>query len=343
MNNILFNVDGMSIERIYKPKTLTYNRNLVKAQFIFSDEWYGLKTAIFDVDGKAYNVLIDDNNTCTIPEECYTSKNMNFQVGVICGDLETTNWASVPYNESCYTPGATVPNPTPDEYTQIIELINNAGVTDEQLKRLIDEYLTENPVEAPGSSFSMFLFYVDGQQTHWNSEDTSTCYRVENANVWNYVPVKLGDYIAVDNSHDISHYCTFSEDKKGVILDQNIVEKVSHITSVSNFFGKSKNWTNIALRAFSSTDDTTELEKLSDYLYLNDKTTIIFNDDLVASNAQRNKTITGRPLITAIEKTDNSNNVILKDNNIIHLQMLSDNTDDYISDRSYIVVTFYDK
>ncbi len=127
MKNILLNVEGMSIKLIDMAETLTLNRNGLKAEFRFSREWTGVKTALFLVDGSTYAVLIEDDNTCKIPEECYNSKRLQFAIGVICGDLITTNYTKIFYDESCYTPNTSIPEPTDDIYTQIIEKINNLG------------------------------------------------------------------------------------------------------------------------------------------------------------------------------------------------------------------------
>ncbi len=150
MQNILLNVDGMSITLIDKPEVLTLNRNILKAEFNFSDEWVGVKTALFLVDGVTYSVLIEDDNACDIPEECYGSKRLQFAIGVICGNLITTNSVKVYYDESCYTSNTSIPEPTEDIYTQIIEKINNLGsdVVDENGEVIdLDNYYNKDEVD----------------------------------------------------------------------------------------------------------------------------------------------------------------------------------------------------
>ncbi len=346
MNKVLFNIDEMSIKLLYKPNTLTYNRNEVKAEFYFTDEWQGVKTAIFDVDGKAYSVLIAEDNTCEIPGECYFGKSMSFKVGAICGDLKTTNWATVNHNESCYTPNATIPPPTEDVYNEIIKLLNEVEtptITDEQLSEAIENYFQDNPVEVKEQTSTTVIFKVNGNKTHWNSQDTSTCYKVDNVNQWNFTPCKLSSWVAKGNSNDISYYCSITSDGKGVQFADDITTKVKRISTAGNFFGQSQNWVGISLKLIASTLGTTDEEKKSDYTYLNDNIVAIFNDDLPAGNIKRHKSFVGIDFITEFEDKDNPSHQLIRDNMVLNCLMWSSSQDDYISDESYVMITFWDK
>lgn len=115
----------MEIKLIYTPDVLTYGKNQIFAEFEFLDEGIsGTKTAFFEVNGTTISQLLDDNNKCEIPEECFSSKVKQFKVGVIYGDLITTNKATITYVESCYTPNSTVTKPTEDIYIQIINKLD---------------------------------------------------------------------------------------------------------------------------------------------------------------------------------------------------------------------------
>ncbi len=123
MENIKFKVEGMSIQLIDMPKVLTLNWSL-KAEFEFSKDWEGTKTAIFTVNGESFAMVLEEDNTCLIPEECYNAKNMTFSVGCV-SEKFTTNKINVKFVESCYVQNTTISNPTEDVYIQIIEKINS--------------------------------------------------------------------------------------------------------------------------------------------------------------------------------------------------------------------------
>ncbi len=347
----MFNVNAMSIKIFSKPSILTYNKNAVEAQFIFSSEWVGEKTAIFEVDGVSYAMLINENNRCDVPEECYRSKNYQFRVGVICGDLVTTNYAVVTFNESCYTPNVSITQPSDDVYTQIIksiddikEKVDSVGIgeiSNEQLANAIAVYFAENPISSVETS-STFVFKVNGGQTHWDTNDTSTCYKVENVNTWNFIPCKLSPWLAVNNSHDLEYYCNVTNDGKGVQFVENITRKIKKVSTSGNFFGQSQNWIGISLKVIASTLNTTDAQKKSDYTYLNENVVAIFNDDLPAGNIKRHKSFAGIDFVTEFQHKDDPNAKIVRDNMVINCLMWSGSQDDYISDESYIMITFYD-
>ncbi len=351
MENLMFNVVGMGIKLFNKPNVLTFNKNQVFAQFIFSEEWVGLKTAIFEVDGIPYSLLLDEKNCCVVPEECYQSKNYQFKVGVICGDLITTNLATVSFNESCYTTNGTIPKPSDDIYTQIVKSIDNINeqidnievgtVNDEQLNSAIANYFEANPITGNQTS-STFVFKVNGRQTHWDTNDTSTCYKVENVNEWNFVPCVLSPWIATKNSHGLDYYCNITADGKGVQFVGDITQKVRRISTAGNFFGKSQNWVGISLKLIASTLNTTDAQKKSDYSYLNENIVAIFNDDLPAGNIKRHKSFTGIDFETEFEHVDDPNAKIVRDNMVVNCLMWSGSQDDHISDESYIMFTFFD-
>ncbi len=136
MENIKLNINKMTISVVSKPEGLTLNKGAVLADFDFSEEWVGVKTALFLSGETTYSVLINEDNTCEIPQQCYSPKEKSFSIGCICGDLITTNSVRVLYNESCYVTDVSIPEPPTNVYTQIIEKINDidsGGVTEHNL------------------------------------------------------------------------------------------------------------------------------------------------------------------------------------------------------------------
>lgn len=123
--NLQFDVDGQFVKRTDNNLPVAKCKNLFKAKFNFiGDEWTGTKTALFAQGEYSKSVVLDDNDECVIPWEFFdTDENMTIgKVSVSCGDLVTTNCATVKITKSGYQESdASVP-PSPDVYQQLIEL-----------------------------------------------------------------------------------------------------------------------------------------------------------------------------------------------------------------------------
>lgn len=123
--NLQFDVDGQFVKRTDNNLPVAKCKNLFKAKFNFiGDEWTGTKTALFVQGEYSKSVVLDDNDECVIPWEFFACvENMTIgKVSVSCGDLVTTNCATVKITKSGYQESdASVP-PSPDVYQQLIEL-----------------------------------------------------------------------------------------------------------------------------------------------------------------------------------------------------------------------------
>lgn len=123
--NLQFDVDGQFVKRTDNNLPVAKCKNLFKAKFNFiGDEWTGTKTALFAQGEYSKSVVLDDNDECVIPWEFFdTDENMTIgKVSVSCGDLVTTNCATVKITKSGYQESdASVP-PSPDVYQQLVEL-----------------------------------------------------------------------------------------------------------------------------------------------------------------------------------------------------------------------------
>lgn len=126
MKKMTFKVDGQYITRTDHEKPVAKCRHLYRAEFEFtSNEWTGMKTALFANGNKAKSQVLDEKNTCEVPWEFFdTDTGTIGLVSVFCGDLTTANSASVYITKSGYVESdASVP-PTPDVYQQLIETAN---------------------------------------------------------------------------------------------------------------------------------------------------------------------------------------------------------------------------
>ena len=115
-----------------------------KVKFVFSPEWEKYeKTAIFSNDSETYNVVLNsENNMCTSENECYIPfevlKPPYFTVSVfgVSGESRiTTTKANVKVLESGYKEGEVPKNPTPDVYSQLLQIV----ATIEELARSVRE------------------------------------------------------------------------------------------------------------------------------------------------------------------------------------------------------------
>ena len=118
--DITFNVEKQLICRTDNEIPVAKSENFLFAQFTFSDEWKGTKTAIFN-NGTAYNVILHDDR-CLVPWEVITDN--GFSVSVYCGNRITANTAYVMVIPSGYIEGETPAPPSPTVYDQLTEEIS---------------------------------------------------------------------------------------------------------------------------------------------------------------------------------------------------------------------------
>ena len=111
--------------------------------FDFDDEWsaYEEKTAVFSHDGIT-EFIVFSGSTCLIPE---IVRAYNLTVGVTAGNLRTTTAAQIPVLLSALSSPGYPPNPHPDVYAQIMDLLNKGGASAEQIQAAVQDYLEKNP------------------------------------------------------------------------------------------------------------------------------------------------------------------------------------------------------
>lgn len=120
-----FNVKNQIIKRADTNRIVADSKNYLLAEFCFTDDWVGSKTAIFKYEGEdAVNQLLDDNNRCKVPFECIKSGQLS--ISCFCGDLITANKSYINIEESGLENGKTPEPPTPDIYSQILEIAKKA-------------------------------------------------------------------------------------------------------------------------------------------------------------------------------------------------------------------------
>ena len=145
---IKFNVRNQIIRRFDANKVVSDSRNYLYASFSFSDEWQGVKTAIFK-NGDVVKHAILENDECLVPWEVI--KPGPLKVSVFAGDLITADEATVYILQSGYEDGGEPEPPTPTVYEQIIAMLNEietGGIPDDKIAYAVEKYLSEHPVVA---------------------------------------------------------------------------------------------------------------------------------------------------------------------------------------------------
>lgn len=130
---IQFSVTNQIIERIDHFSVVADSIDYLQAKFNFlTDEWeQGAVTAQFrnSTNGITYEVLLDENDMCTVPHEVLAMNGGIIYVSCFTGMLVTASAASVYVKKSGYDGDASTSQPpTPSVYEQIIDRMD--GIED---------------------------------------------------------------------------------------------------------------------------------------------------------------------------------------------------------------------
>lgn len=133
---IQFKVENQIIKRIDHKRVVADSRNYLYAEFSFSDEWNGIITAIFKHNETAYEQILNEYNCCLVPFEVITEG--EFSVSCVCGDRVTANKEYISVEQSGYEEGETPSPPSPDVYSQLVELCKDAVETADSVREDAD-------------------------------------------------------------------------------------------------------------------------------------------------------------------------------------------------------------
>jgi hypothetical protein len=145
-----FAVQTQVLKRMDRQILATNSAEFHKATFEFSSEWDGLeKTAVFSLGGEDYAVMLDENDSCTVPfEVMHGDRNLAFEVSVFGNGVNTVLTSSV---EAVAVvrgskAGGAIPAFTPDMYTQImtkIEEIEIGQIDPDAVALAVESYLAD--------------------------------------------------------------------------------------------------------------------------------------------------------------------------------------------------------
>jgi len=121
-----FCIDHQKITRMDDFYVVADSANYLTAEFSFTDDWTGIKTAVFRRGENWWNVLLTDD-ACTIPWEALQGQGILY-VSAFCDNLVTANSAPVRVYQSGYMDEMTEP-PTPTVYSQILDALGEVQAT----------------------------------------------------------------------------------------------------------------------------------------------------------------------------------------------------------------------
>ena len=143
---IKFALDHQKIERLDTEFVVADSQNYLYAEFqLQSDDWQPPITALFD----SYAVILDSNNNCLVPWEVL--KKTTFKVSAFCGNLHTAAATVIFVNPSGYVPGEAPEPPSPDVYSQILDIATSAKNIAEGVRADADAGVFDGEPGPPGT------------------------------------------------------------------------------------------------------------------------------------------------------------------------------------------------
>jgi hypothetical protein len=158
MPTIKLQIKNKIISFVEEINFINYNKDY-EVEFLFDEEWQKekFKTARFTY-GKYVEDVVFENNKCDFP---FIQDASSVGIGVYAGDLRSTNTIYINCIQSVLSKNGFSKEPSKDVYGQIIDLLNKyieqgggGGINREEVERIIDEYLTENPPKDGIDGFS---------------------------------------------------------------------------------------------------------------------------------------------------------------------------------------------
>ena len=119
---ITFVLDKQTIRRTDSNTVVAGSRDYLYAHFaLASPDWIAPITAIFGNK----TVILNGDGDCKVPWEVIEHPG-EFSVSAFCVSVHTAQGVMVPVEETPYDPGETPPDPSPDVYTQLTQMVQEA-------------------------------------------------------------------------------------------------------------------------------------------------------------------------------------------------------------------------
>ena len=224
---IQFTISGQLLIADNIPLLADRQQNFLEAQFNFNNEWANtIKTGVFTKDDETYLALLDENNTCIVPNEI-TNKDGTIRVGVfgVHGTKRiTTNLVELDIREGSYMDGETPIEPTPDIFEQILAAYNDllikvnnlsegvgvptSGLKGQILAKASNEDFDTEWITNAGGSVDLFIIVDELPEVG----EANKIYLVPNGNEFNEFIFINGSWEQIGTIDiDLSNYYTIDE------------------------------------------------------------------------------------------------------------------------------------
>lgn len=194
---LTIHVKGQVMEAICCETLVADSINMLEVQFVFSNEWAGMKkTAQFTQENEetkethTYNVLLDEIDRAEVPNEITAGVVKISVFGVLGAQRATTAPLALPVKESGFMgDGETPIPPTPDLYQQFVERVNTVAETaaQEAAEKAVEDVMKNPPpiimdvLELPATEYRDGVFYRVRKGVfvyNGNRQTDSICYVV---------------------------------------------------------------------------------------------------------------------------------------------------------------------
>ena len=191
-----------------QPFVVANSREYLSVAFDFSSAWNDcIKTVVFrKASGEAFSVILDTENSCTVPWEVIECPHFTVSVYGICGtERITTNQVVVKVEMCGYEEGKTPEEPTPTVYETIADQLNS-------IEKRFENYGTASLCDTGTSAGNVPVLNDEGKleesvMPSISSEETdpiftaSAAFRITDENIesWNTKSTFSGDYNDLTN------------------------------------------------------------------------------------------------------------------------------------------------
>lgn len=200
-----------------------------KVRFTFPDDWEGYtKTAVFKTEnGQTINVILDktnplcvNENECYIPHEVLKAPHFYLSVfGVLGESVATTTQKKVEVLQSGYAEGDEPSDPTPTEYQQIINLVDEVKNIAQSVRDDADNGVFDGTDGKDGESANITV-----DQTY-NPESENPQSGIAVAEAIAGIEISSGGNIAVDQIYNSQS----TNPQSGVAVAEAITETLGDI------------------------------------------------------------------------------------------------------------------
>ncbi|MCM1364663.1 MAG: hypothetical protein NC122_05105 [Faecalibacterium sp.] len=116
---------------------------------------------------KQESILIDESGTINVP--MWILKKGGFNVGIVSDGFASTAFYIYVDGSIIDQPGIETESPPPSQVEQLIKLVNDLqmkGIDEEEMKRLIGEYISEHPIETESLTVEQVKALIDNAISH---------------------------------------------------------------------------------------------------------------------------------------------------------------------------------